>query len=62
MYRGRRVDGKGYVYIRVFRPKMETDSKPKVKVLREYDFDYRDEDVSKLSTFYIVDPGQNIVF
>ena len=41
---------------------METDSKPKVKVLREYDFDYRDEDVSKLSTFYIVDPGQNIVF
>ena len=60
MYRGRRVDGKGYVYIRVFRPKMETDSKPKVKVLREYD--YRDEVVSKLSTFYIVDPGQNIVF
>ena len=39
---------------------METDSKPKVKVLREYD--YRDEVVSKLSTFYIVDPGQNIVF
>ena len=39
---------------------METGTKPEVKFVREYKFDYRDEDANKLSTYYEVDPGQTI--
>ena len=39
---------------------MKTGTKPEVKFVREYKFDYRDEDANKLSTYYEVDPGQTI--
>ena len=39
---------------------METGTKPEVKFVREYKFDYRDEDANKLSKYYEVDPGQTI--
>lgn len=58
MYRVRRIQNNGFIYI--FIPSLGTSGKldVTVKVIRENVFDYLDEEVNKPSTYYIVDPGQ----
>ena len=58
VYRVRRIDKGGFVYM--FTPTLGVSGSRKVDVkgIPEFEFNYRDREINKPSTYYIVDPGR----
>ena len=57
IYRVRRLDNKGHIYM--FNMVSDSPLEIDVKILRENEFDYRNnKEINKISTYYVVDPGK----